>query len=172
VPDARDWSTLYRLASRSARRILGDQNDAEDAAQETMLRAYRAFQAGAEPSNLEAWILTIATREAYRIHSRRRPSSFLDSSFPEPTAPDHSEAAIERLELEHTLRDLPADTRELLLRRFTLDQTSSEIALAMNVPAATVRVRLHRILHQLQRSSCLDPERVEHAVDPAVTLRP
>jgi RNA polymerase sigma-70 factor (ECF subfamily) len=163
VPDARDWSTLYRLASRSTRRILGDPNDAEDAAQETMLRAHRAFQAGAEPSNLEAWILTIATREAYRLHSRRRPSGFLDASLSGPTAPDHSQAAIERLGLEQALRDLPADARELLLRRFALGQTSSEIALAMNVPAATVRVRLHRTLHQLRRSGCLDPDPVDPA---------
>lgn len=132
-----------------------------------MLRAYRAFQAGTEPSNLEAWILTIAKREAYRLHSRRRQSGFLDASLPEPTVPDHSEAAIERLGVEEALRAIPVDARELLVRRFALNQTSNEIALAMNVPAATVRVRLHRILHQLQGSSCLDRNPIEHTVDTA-----
>ena len=72
-------------------------------------------------------------------------------SAPEP-ASDPTEATIDRLTARQLLSDADLEARELLLRRFALDQTSSEIGTAMRMPANTVRVKLHRSLGQILRS--------------------
>jgi RNA polymerase sigma-70 factor (ECF subfamily) len=152
--DGRDWAALYQVASGITHRLLRNPSDAEDAAQEAILRAYRAITAGTTPTDMHAWLATIAKREAFRLHGRVRPTSSLDEpsvSEPEQT-PDPIEVTLDRLTADQLLRDVDLETRELLLRRFALGQASSEIGTAMHMPASTVRVKLHRSLGQIRRS--------------------
>src|SRR5437660_279173 len=139
-----DWRTLAHVAFQEAKRVLGSVHDAEDAAQEAMIRAYRARSRCATPDAPQAWIRAIARREAYRLYSRRSlPPT--DIPAPEETGPsDVAEAVVARLATATMLERLPASERRLLVRRYVLEQTSFEIADALALPPATVRVRLHR----------------------------
>ena len=52
--------------------MLHHREDAEEAAQEALLRAWRATDAGATVDRADAWLTTIARNEAYRLIDRRR----------------------------------------------------------------------------------------------------
>lgn len=151
--DGGDWSALHQFASGITRRLLRNPSDAEDAAQETMLRAYRAIAQGAAPDDWQAWLATIARREAFRVHGRLRPTVAVDEVAPQEldAVPDQTGAAIDRLTARQLLRGVDTDSREIIVRRFALDQSSSEIGAAMQIPPSTVRVRLYRCLGQLQQ---------------------
>lgn len=151
--DGWDWLALHQFAGTITRRLLHDRSDAEDAAQEAMLRAYRAIKAGRTPDDVEAWIATIARHEAFRLHGRRKSATMLDDAFMQCTEPasDPAAMALDRLGADQLLAGLDAQTRELLIRRFALEQSSVEIGAAMEIPPSTVRVRLHRCLGQLRR---------------------
>ncbi len=104
---------------------------------------------------MEAWLTTIAKREAYRLHERHRPMDSLDtdpvSEHEALTTADHSETTIDRLTAHNLLAQAEPLDQVLLLHRFLLDHTSAEIARAVDMPHSTVRVRLHRSLRNLRR---------------------
>ena len=147
-----DWDELGRVALQEAQRIVRSRHDAEDAAQEAIIRAYRYRLGCSNPSAPQAWVRTIAQREAYRLYARSTPSH--ETGPPpgdEQINTDEVEPLIERLSAQQALQTLPAGDRELVVRRYLLDQSSSQIAAALAIPAATVRVRLHRALKRLQQ---------------------
>jgi RNA polymerase sigma-70 factor, ECF subfamily len=152
-----DWRELGALALREARRVLVDRYDAEDAAQEAMIRAYRARQQCADPGAPDAWVRSIARREAYRLHARR-PAWEPDADLLDREATgDSTEMVHDRLVAQGALRGTSATDRSLLMRRYVLDQTSSQIAEALELPAATVRVRLHRASKRIrERAAAID----------------
>jgi len=152
-PGDGDWPALDQLVSGITHRLLHNHSDAEDAAQETMLRAYRAIRAGTVPHDRRAWIATIAKHEAYRAHGRLRPAATFDESSAQQTdpEPDLAPVALDRVAAHQLLAGLDMETRELLVRRFALGQSSFEIGVAMQMQPSTVRVRLHRSLGQLRR---------------------
>lgn len=93
---------------------------------------------------------TIARREALRLHARRRDSSGLTGEEPSVGAEDAVVSVVERLAAQTALRHVPIGDRSLLMRRYVLEQSSGEIADALSMPAATVRVRLHRASKRLR----------------------
>jgi RNA polymerase sigma-70 factor (ECF subfamily) len=151
--DGRDWLALHQLASGITHRVLKNHNDAEDAAQEAVLRAYRAVSAGSTPADIHAWLATIARREAYRLHGRTKPTITVEEASVEATAmADPSDVTVDRLTARQWLSESDGDAREIILRRYGLNQSSSEIAGEMEMPASTVRVKLHRALSQMRKS--------------------
>ena len=128
--------------------MLGRTADAEDAAQEAIIRAWRkrAACAGAP----EPWVRTIAAREALRILARRREAPLEEA----PEAPDrHDEdLALERLAVRAELARLPEADRRLLYATYWEGLTGADLSRRLGRPEATIRVRLHRIRGQLQGS--------------------
>lgn len=57
---------------------------------------------------------------------------------------------LDRLMARDTLAHVPTADRALLVRRYLLEQSSTEIAGALSLPASTVRVRLHRAVKRLR----------------------
>jgi RNA polymerase sigma-70 factor (ECF subfamily) len=133
--------------------------DAEDAAQEAMTRAWKAWQTLREASAVRAWLLRITVnvcrewhRGAYGTHRRST------QPLPEDEAPavllevdagtsDHTGA----LDLRAAIRELPDDQRLAVVLRFYGGMEPAEIAAALGIPPATVRTRLHRALAALRR---------------------
>ena len=145
-----DWRLLGRVALQEANRVLGSGYDAEDAAQEAIIRAYRAQSRCETPEAPQAWVRTIARHEAYRLHSRRPPIPIDVGADEEVEPEDTAETVVTRVVAVAVLRRLPTSERSLLIRRYVLDQTSAEIADELAIPAATVRVRLHRAAKRLR----------------------
>jgi RNA polymerase sigma factor (sigma-70 family) len=104
------------------RRLLGD--GAEDAFQETFLRALRAYPDLRDGRHLRAWVFTIATRIAIDESRRRRPSGELPELAVEDGLPPHAE-------LGPLTDELPPKERAAVVLRYGFDLGYDEIAAAL-----------------------------------------
>lgn len=156
--DAGAWNTLfdrfYVVVLRYAMARLGDHGAAEEVAQETFLRAVRGIRglrARSEPE-VEAWFVSIARNlVADRLRERARGGQ-LRGEIVTPT--DAAEVAADRAaaaEIRQAMEALTEDQREVLLRRFVLDQSLEEVALALGRPVGAIKSLQHRALASLNR---------------------
>jgi RNA polymerase sigma-70 factor, ECF subfamily len=154
-------------------RMLGSGFDAEDAVQETMVRAWRSIDKLAERAALRSWLYRIATNVSYDMlqgaQKRARPmdlaspvtaDSQLDAGLPEsawiqpvPDArvlpeddPAELAAAKETLKLAFVaaLQHLPAKQRAVLILREVLRWQASEVAELLDTSVASVNSALQR----------------------------
>jgi RNA polymerase sigma-70 factor (ECF subfamily) len=105
---------------------------AEDAFQETFLRALRAYPQLRHGEHLRAWAFTIAGRIAIDEHRRARPGSEL----PELTAEDGRPAFAE---LEHLADELPPTERAAVVLRYGYDLDYADIGAALGSNATAAR---------------------------------
>jgi RNA polymerase sigma-70 factor (ECF subfamily) len=145
-----DWAGLRRSAGLEARRLLRDPHDAEDAAQEAMIRAWRQRESCRSPGAPEGWLRQIARNEALRQHGRvlARETEPLPEREAAADAPE--DRLVERLDLEEVLRSLRGQDRLLVLMRYKLDLPDVAIAERLDIAESTVRVRLHRLKMELR----------------------
>jgi RNA polymerase sigma-70 factor, ECF subfamily len=143
-PHSWDWSHFHRLALRETRSVLGATADAEDAAQEAVLRAWRRRATCRDAP--AAWIRAIARHEALRLAARGRQELPLDDSH-EAVAP---QAGPDLPDLRAAVGALDDADRLLLWLRYWADLTQPEVARVAAVPEGTVKVRLHRARERLR----------------------
>jgi RNA polymerase sigma-70 factor (ECF subfamily) len=142
--------TVFALLSR----ILGRRPDIEDLAQETFVRAYRAFPTFdvERSAKVSTWLLTIATRLALDARKRSRPEEEVDAEI--ATTAATPERALEQRELGHALvraaATLPEDQRAALVLAELHGLSMAEIADALGVPEATAKTRLFRARTQMR----------------------
>jgi RNA polymerase sigma-70 factor (ECF subfamily) len=141
---------LRRDCLRLARRYSANAQDADDIAQEALLRVWRYRASLRDRDQLPAWLARIVHNEAARIHARR---------IPEPVAEIHESAevrddtaVIERLDLHAALSDLSTEEQEMVCLRYLADLTQPAIARVLGVPEGTVKTRLHRARAKLHRA--------------------
>jgi RNA polymerase sigma-70 factor, ECF subfamily len=148
-----DWMALRRQALGQARRML-DPQEAEDAVQEAMIRAWRGRHACRSPGAPGPWLRRIVRNEALRLRERRkaRPEpvdeGVLEGANEAVEAPE--ERLLRRLSVGQALQLLDADEQRLVTLRYKRDLRQGEIASILGIPEATVRVRLHRIRKRLR----------------------
>ena len=147
-----------RIAFRTAYVITGSAADAEDAAQEGFVKAYRAlatFRPGAEP---RPWLLQIVANEARnRVRStgrRRQLELRLAEGFrPGGAAPSPEAATVaaeERRRLLSLVNELSDEDRLVISSRYFLELSGEETAAALGIPEGTVKSRLSRALIRLR----------------------
>jgi RNA polymerase sigma-70 factor (ECF subfamily) len=154
--DAAAYATLVRrhqdVAFRTAVLITGHPQDAEEAAQDGFVKAWRAlhrFRAG-EP--LRPWLLAIVANEARnrrraagrREHLAVRAAAVLDPPV-EPPEPSY-----DRDVLAAAIGRLPESDRVVIGCRYLLDLSEAETAAALGVARGTVKSRLSRALDRLR----------------------
>jgi RNA polymerase sigma-70 factor, ECF subfamily len=141
------------------RRILSDPTDAEDAAQEAFLIAYRKIGTFRGDGPLGGWLMRIAIREARDRAVRRRPEPSLDDGIGSQLAATvrttddplaSAEGRERRAALLAAIADLPAHYRDAVSLRYIDELSFSEISAATGRPEATVRTHLHRGLLRLR----------------------
>jgi RNA polymerase sigma-70 factor (ECF subfamily) len=135
-------------------RMLGDAGDAEDAAQETFLRAYLQIASYDSARSFKTWIMAIASH--YCIDRLRRRRVSLLSLDDEPLVqvlglrcgtplPDevalHGERAVS---MQRAMAHLPDETRKVVALRYWGEFTCEEIAEATGSSVNAVKSRLHR----------------------------
>jgi RNA polymerase sigma-70 factor (ECF subfamily) len=142
---------------RACHRVLGDLHEAEDAAQEAFVMAYRSLGQWRQEGALGAWLARIAVRIALRRAQRRPVVTWLDPSNPGSAdvagALDPASVAVrmERAaEVRQALADLDEPYREVVALRFFGDLSLSEIAEQTGRPLGTVKTHLHRGLSRLK----------------------
>src|SRR6266508_4813322 len=111
-------------------RRLGRQR-AEDAFQETFLRALRAYPALRNGDYLRAWVLTIARNVAVDTHRRDRPPVELEEPVELPRRPAYAEVA-------HITDGLPPTERAAVVLRYAYDLPYPAIAAALEIGRAHV----------------------------------
>ena len=147
-----------QMAFRTALVITGSAADAEDAAQEGFVKAYRAlgrFRAGADP---RPWLLRIVANEARnRIRSSQRRHGLelrLAEGFrPGDAAPSPEAAAVaaeDRQRLLNLVNALGEEDRRVIASRYFLELSGEETAAALGIPEGTVKSRLSRALTRLR----------------------
>jgi RNA polymerase sigma-70 factor (ECF subfamily) len=151
----------------TARRLSGNQADAEDLVQETFLRAYRSYGRFKEGTNLRAWLFRILTNahiNRYRARQRRPEESELDDIDDLylyrrlRVAADVSKSAEETLmesfseaEVVTAVESLPEAYRLAVLLADVEGFSYKEIAQLLDIPVGTVMSRLHRGRKALQK---------------------
>jgi RNA polymerase sigma-70 factor (ECF subfamily) len=137
------------LAFRVAQGVLRNAADAEDVAQEALLRAYRNFARLREPARFRGWLVRITFRLAldrWRSAKRRerRETEWLPPEHP-ATAPTAEELAASRefqARLERALEELPEKFRSVVLLAGIEGYTLEEVAAMLAIPMGTVKSRL------------------------------
>ena len=160
--DARAFEVLMRrynrMLFRTARAILRDDAEAEDALQEAYLQAHRSLGAFRAEAKLSTWLARIVANEALmrlRKQTRRAdivPMQSADASEVEQVmesetdnAPDTSAARGEmRHLLEAQIDALPEAYRTVFMLRAVEELSAEETAAVLDIPPATVRTRLFR----------------------------
>ena len=136
----RQLRPAYRLAGY----LLGSSDEAEDAVQEAILRAWRAWPNLRDESRFAAWfeqIVANVCRDRGQRRSRLRALPLDDemSVF----ARDPFRSALDRDEVGRALQALPAEQRAVIILRFWRDLPLEEIANRLALPLGTVKSRLH-----------------------------
>jgi RNA polymerase sigma-70 factor (ECF subfamily) len=137
-----------------ARWLLRRREDAEDVAQEALLRAYRFFR-GFHGGDARAWLLQIVRNSCYTWLEKNRPmelSVAFDEELHLQTCPTPETLAIagnDRERLTRALETLPPRYREVLVLRELEGCSYKEIAAITSIPIGTVMSSLSRARRQL-----------------------
>ena len=130
-------------------RMLGDPDEAEDAAQEVFLRAYNQLASYQSGRRFSTWLLSIASHYCIDILRRRRPTTDIDniaflikSDQPEPE--DVALTGETRREVRAILQKLPEKYRTVTILRYFYDMSYEEIADNTGLTVGTVKTRLFR----------------------------
>lgn len=133
---------IYRLSLR----MLGDAWDAEEAAQDTFVQAWRRLGGFRAEASLSTWLYRIATNRCLNMLRARPPVEPVGG--PEVGAvegPDHIvEVRSEVASLRVAIRELSTDQRAVLLLRESEGCSYAEIGAILGISVAAVKSRLHR----------------------------
>jgi RNA polymerase sigma factor (sigma-70 family) len=176
--DAEAYAEIVRryqqLAFRTAYVVTGHAEDAEDAAQEAFVKAYRALPQFTSGLPLRPWLLRIVANEARnRRRSAGRASGLVvrvSQDRPSVDAAPSAEAALlaseTRTSLLEAIGQLRDDDRRVIACRYFLDLSEAETAEVLDLPRGTVKSRLSRALARLRLAlTATDPPPSEPADD-------
>ena len=138
-----------------AYRYASNPSEAEDIAQDALLRAWRRRSTLREADRRNQWLATIVRNEAFRQHARVRPDPTSKIETQEGAEDAQVVATVERADLHAALKRLSAKDRALLELRYGEDLTQQAIARRLGIPEGTVKVRLHRARDKLRRAYVL-----------------
>jgi RNA polymerase sigma-70 factor (ECF subfamily) len=145
---ARHLDGAYKLAGY----LLGDAGEAEDAMQEALTRAWRAWPGMRDPDSIGPWLDRIAANVCKtRVVARRRVRSIaFDDELDVPGA-DPFRATLNRDAVGRALARLSPEQRIVVVLRYWRDMPLEQIATRLDLPLGTVKSRLHYSLRLLGR---------------------
>ncbi|MFN4258570.1 MAG: RNA polymerase sigma factor [Gemmataceae bacterium] len=148
---ARYETGLYQFL----RGILHDHHQAEDALQETFVRALERLD-DVDPSRLRGWLFTVAYHQAMLIkrrHKQQRHSATESNGWladPQPGPHLQAEQGDEARRLRELLEQLPAHQREVIRQRVYEGKRFRDIAASLGCPLNTALARMHEGLKRLR----------------------
>jgi len=139
---------------RFATRMLGDRSEAEDAAQETFLRAFKALNSYDERLPFRTWLFSILInrcRTAMSQRMRRERRVVVDSDALERSSVEAAPDALElREELNRAIATLSPEQREAFLLRHVEDLSYEEIMAVTGAGMSALKMRVKRACERLQ----------------------
>ncbi|MGD8406012.1 MAG: RNA polymerase sigma factor [Anaerolineales bacterium] len=152
------WEDLMRAHQepvfRLAYLLMGDPDEAEDIAQETFLRAYKSLKRFDTERPLRPWLLRIASNLAHNRH--RSIGRYLSAltrfaqQDPEGIKVTDIEPEDENQTLWQAVKKMTRPFQEVIYLRYFLDLSENEMVDVLDIPAGTVKSRLHRALSKLR----------------------
>jgi RNA polymerase sigma-70 factor (ECF subfamily) len=145
---------LLEPGLRLALSMLGDRRDAEDATQEALTRAWRKLYQLRPGMPVRPWFFAIVTNQCRNV--RRTPwfrLTFLVEMVGRAPSP---EPAVERLDLERAMQQLPLADRGALFLHFYLDLPIEEVAATLGVSPAAAKSRIYRACRRLRPAVALE----------------
>ena len=140
-----------RVLGRLCMALLGSQADADEAAQETLLRAHRAMPTFRGEGTIKSWLCGIARHVcAHTLETRRKGRELAEIAV----VPDEDSEQFATRQIARSLRaaldQLKPSERDVLVLRFVADLSHREIAIACNLDEAAARKRISRALARLR----------------------
>jgi RNA polymerase sigma factor (sigma-70 family) len=139
-----------RLVYAVAYKVLGDRSLAEEATQQTFLKAWRAAQSFEAQRELGPWLAAIARRVAIDLYRREavRGTDPIESVAPAHPAlissPDSAEAIYDVWEVREAVAQLPPEEQEVIRLQHLEGFTHAQIAERLGIAAGTVKSRSFR----------------------------
>lgn len=142
----RFWGQVYGLCYR----MLGQRQDAEDAAQETFVRVLKNLHRWDPEREFQPWLFAIAGNRCRTALAarRRRPVAEL-AMEPADDAPDQQLANQLAEEVRRALAELRVEYRQAFVLFHEQELSYAEIAEAMDVPLGTIKTWVHRARREL-----------------------
>lgn len=143
--------THHGVLGRLCMALLGAQADADEAVQETLLRAHRAMASYRAEGSVKAWLCGIARHVcAHTLETRRKGRELLEVVPVEEEARDQFETRRKARVLREALDKLKPSEREALVLRYVADLSHREIAVACGLDEAAARKRISRALERMR----------------------
>ena len=160
-------------------RMLGEAESAEDAAQETFLRAFQHLHRYDQKRAFATWLLSIAAHYCIDRLRRRKFAVFsMDEEddegnafeLPDPDSPNPEAESLKgetRDRIHAMLKDLDDTDRAAIIMRYWYDYSEAEIAESLRLTVSAVKSRLHRARKELaglwqKEEAHAHPERRPH----------
>jgi RNA polymerase sigma-70 factor (ECF subfamily) len=147
--------SVYNLCYR----MLGDAYEAEDAAQETFIRAYKSMKSYDPKRSFSTWILSIAAHYCIDQLRRRKlnithldDSPYLEIPDPGPNPESILSDTEQQKQIRSLLNVLSETDRAAVIMFYWNEFTYEEIANALNLTISAVKSRLHRARNQLAKT--------------------
>ena len=134
--------------------ILGNMQDAEDVAQESLCRAFRDLNRLNDPMKLGAWLRAINRCNALDLRRRRKRERSalqdIQDEGSETVSGGYQQVDMREL-MARAVDNLPEDLRTVIVLRYWEHLPYQEIAKKLNIPLGTVKSQLARADHVLER---------------------
>lgn len=128
--------------------ILGNREDALDAAQEAFIDAFRSLKQFDQARRFYPWFYVLLRNRCYKITARRHDNENVEET--EIIAPRKGLPVEERLALEKALLALAKEDREIITLKYLDGLSYEELAVRLQIPRGTVMSRLFYARKQLQ----------------------
>jgi RNA polymerase sigma-70 factor, ECF subfamily len=136
--------------AKYARWALGNEDEAADAVQDALVRAYRSLHRCTDPTRFQGWLFRIVSNRCKTMLARqRRRTERIDDLPADPPLEDggpgeDAEREERRERLRRALEELSPDHREALVLRYVNEMGVPAIAEALDLSVSAVKMRLHR----------------------------
>jgi RNA polymerase sigma factor (sigma-70 family) len=148
-----------RSATRLAFAMLRDRSEAEDAFQESAIRAWRRLQNLRDGSPFQPWFIGIVANQC-RETRRGRWWRLIRLSDTNAIQPFDEAGWLEGEDLRRAVHKLPFDQRAAILLHFHLDMPLADVAVALGISLPGVKTRINRALKRLRPAIAVSEARV------------
>ena len=142
-------------------RVLGNPDDAADAAQDALLAMVRKLDGFRGEAAFTTWLYRVAMNVCYDHlrRAQRRPVLHREDhgAAPEPALEDHADAVAGAHDVAAALAQVPEDFRVAIVLADVHDLPYEEIAKVLDLPVGTVKSRVHRGRIALARALGIEP---------------